>query len=62
MITINGNEVSTDKWMKRKVNGGDSYFKKCSLLPNETAEDFEEVDELPKEEIPENLKMLENNV
>lgn len=53
MIQINGKEImSTTGFLHRK--GSMMYFKTCVLLPNETADNFEEVDEIPKdEEFPE---------
>ena len=55
MIQINGKEIiSTTGFLHRK--GSMMYFKTCILLQNEKEDNFEEVDEIPKDdELPEEL-------
>ena len=47
MIIIQDKQVFSDsgKYIHRK--GTDSYFKRSFILPSQTIEDFEEVDEIP---------------
>lgn len=53
MIVITDKEIysDADKYVHRL--GTDAYFKRCTKLPNDTAEKFEEVDEIPSPEISE---------
>lgn len=47
MITIENNQVFSDdgKYVHRK--GTDLYFKRAMILPSQSIDDFEEVNELP---------------
>ena len=47
-ITIDNGEVRSDtgKWVRR--TGGSAWFRRCTALPGDTAEMFEEVDEIPE--------------
>lgn len=49
MIQVTGKEVysDSDKYVHRL--GTESYFKRSTLLPGDTAGNFEEVDEIPEE-------------
>lgn len=47
MIKIENKQVfSTDNKFVHRINS-DTYFKRSTALPTDTAEDFEEVDEIP---------------
>lgn len=53
MITIENRQVysSTGLYIHRK--GSDVYFHRCTMLPNETEADFEEVENVPTGELAE---------
>lgn len=59
MIEINDKEVYTTLPESKRVHRIDTghYFTRCTKLPADTAEDFEEVDieDVPVEETPEDI-------
>lgn len=61
MIVITDKEIYSDAGNYVHRIGTDSYFKRCSKLPNDTVEMFEEVDSIPDAELAEvkNSKIAE---
>lgn len=51
MIVITTKEIYSDSGKYIHRIGTDAYFKRCSKLPTDTADNFEEVDILPDEEL-----------
>ena len=51
MIVISEKEVYSDNGKYIHRIGTDAYFKRCSKLPSDTEDNFEEVDNLPDEEL-----------
>lgn len=47
MIVLKDNQVYSDQGKMVHRLGSDAYFSRATTLPADTAEDFEEVDELP---------------
>lgn len=48
MIKIENRQVFSDEGKDIHRKGSDVYFKRSMVLPDDTLEDFEEVDEIPK--------------
>lgn len=51
MIIITEKEVYSDNGKYIHRIGTDAYFKRCSKLPSDTSDNFEEVDAIPDEEL-----------
>lgn len=51
MITIENRQVYSSTGLHVHRKGSDVYFHRCTMLPNETEADFEEVENVP--EVPE---------
>lgn len=47
MIVIQDKQAFSDNGKYIHVKGTETYFKKAFILPSQTIEDFEEVDEIP---------------
>lgn len=48
MIILKNNQVYSDQDKYIRRVGSETYFKRSMVLPSDTLEDFEEIDELPK--------------
>jgi len=51
MIVIENNQVYSDSGKYVHRVGTESYFRRCTALPSDMVENFEEVDELPDSEL-----------
>lgn len=61
-MNIQGKEIiAADGKFVHRI-GQDAYYKRCILLPNETIEDFEEVDAIPEPEQPSEKPSIEAQV